>query len=63
MSTTDYQLQTLLDAIHGLHPASLTLDQLATVLAAVRFAAPRRQDEYQLRLQAVARRREMGVAA
>jgi len=63
VSSTEFQLQSFLDAVHSLHPASLTLDQLATVLAAVRFAAPRWQDEYQLRLQAVARRRELGVAA
>jgi hypothetical protein len=63
VSTTERQLQDLLDAIHGLSPASLTIDQLATVLAAVRFAVSRWQSEYQMRLQAVARRREMGVAA
>lgn len=63
MSTTDHQIQDLLDAIHGLTPASLTLEQLARVLAAVRFSAPRWQNEYLLREQAVSRRRETGVAA
>lgn len=63
MTTTDYQIQDLFDAIHGLTPASLTLDQLARVLSAVRFAAFDYQDEIQRRERAIARRREMGVAA
>ena len=59
MSTSEFSLQVFLEAIHGLHPQALTLEQLARALAAVRFAAPRWQDEYARRQQAVERRREM----
>ena len=63
MSTTEWNVQTLLEAIHGVIPQSMTLEQLARALSAVRFAAPRWQDEYHRRQQAIERRREMEEAA
>lgn len=59
MTTSEFQLQVFLEAVHGLHPQALTLEQLSRALSAVRFAAPRWQDEYQRRQAAIERRREM----
>ncbi len=63
MSTTEWNVQTLLEAIHRITPQSLNLEQLERCLSAVRFAAPRWQDEYHRRQQAIERRREMEEAA
>ena len=63
MSTQDFNLAVLLEAIHGLHPASLTHDQLARALSAVRFAAPRWEDEIRRRELAEMRRRELAEVA
>jgi hypothetical protein len=46
MTTSEWHVQTLLKAIHSITPQSLTLEQLERCLSAVRFAAPRWQDEY-----------------
>lgn len=59
MTTTEWNVQTLLEALHIITPQSLTLEQLERCLSAVRFAAPRWQDEYHRRQQAIERRREM----
>lgn len=59
MTSSEFQLQVFLESVHGLHPASLTMEQLARALSAVRFAAPRWQDEYARRQAAIERRREM----
>ena len=63
MTTSEWHVQTLLEAIHSITPQSLTLEQLARALSAVRFAAPRWQDEYHRRKAAIERRKEMGEAA
>ena len=63
MTTSEWHVQTLLKAIHSITPQSLTLEQLGRCLSAVRFAAPRWQDEYHLRQAAIERRKEMGEAA
>ena len=49
MSTTEFNLQTMLKSVHGLVPQSMTLEQLARALSAVRFAAPRWEDELRRR--------------
>lgn len=59
MTTSEWHVQTLLKAIHSITPQSLTLEQLERCLSAVRFAAPRWQDEYARRQAAIERRREM----
>ena len=59
MTTSEFNLQVFLEAVHSLQPASLTLEQLARALSAIRFAAPRWQDEYQIRQQAIERRRDL----
>ena len=63
MTTSEWHVQTLLESLHRMVPQSLTLDQLERCLSAVRFAAPRWQDEYARRQAAIERRREMGEAA
>ncbi len=63
MSNIEFQLQVFLESLHGLAPQSMTLEQLARALSAVRFAAPRWQDEYARRQAAIERRKEMGEAA
>lgn len=59
MSTQDFNLADLMEAIHGLHPASMTSEQLARALSAVKFAAPCWQDELRRRELAEMRRREL----
>ena len=59
MTTSEFSLQVFLEAIHGIQPQSMTLEQLARALSAVRFAAPRWQVEYQRRQQAIERRRAL----
>ena len=59
MSAQDLNLAVMMEAIHGLHPQSMTAEQLARALSAVRFAAHRWQDEYQRRQQAIERRRDL----
>lgn len=59
MTTQDFNLAVLMEAIHGLHPASLTSEQLARALSAVKFAAPRWQEELRRREMAEMQRREM----
>lgn len=54
MSTTEFNLQVLLESLHSLHPASLTSEQLARALGAMRFATTRWEDEL--------RRRELAVS-
>jgi hypothetical protein len=59
VSKTEWHVQTLLESLHSVVPQSLTIEQLERCLSAVRFAAPRWQDEYARRQQAIERRREM----
>lgn len=59
MTTTEFNLQTMLESVHGLVPQSMTLEQLERCLSAVRFAAPRWQDELRRREMAEMQRREM----
>jgi hypothetical protein len=51
MSSQEFQLQVLLESLHGLHPDSLTSEQMIRALGAMRFATARWEDEL--------RRREM----
>ncbi len=62
MTTTEWTVQTLLEAIHSARPQCLTVDQLERCLVAVKYAAPRWQDEYHRRQQAIERRRELEAA-
>ena len=59
MSSQEFHLQVLLESLHGLHPASLTSEQLIRALGAMRFVAPHWEDELRRRELAEARRREM----
>ena len=59
MTTQDFNLAVFLEAIHGLHPASLTAEQLSRAISAVKFAAPRWQEELRRRELAEMRRREL----
>jgi hypothetical protein len=59
VTSSEFNLQVFLESVHSLQPASLTLEQLARAISAMRFAGPRLTDEYSRREQAVARRREM----
>ena len=43
MTTSEWTVQTLLEAIHSARPQSLTVDQLERCLVAVKYAAPRWQ--------------------
>ena len=63
MTTSEWHVQTLLESLHSVIPQSLTLEQLERCLSAVRFAAPRWQDEYHRRQAAIERRRERGESA
>lgn len=54
MSSQEFQLQVLLESLHGLHPASLTSEQMIRALGAMRFATTRWADEL--------RRRELAVS-
>ena len=63
MTTSEWTVQTLLESLHSIVPQSLTLEQLERCLSAVRFAAPRWQDEYARRQAAIERRRERGESA
>lgn len=59
MTTQDFNLAVFLESVHGLHPQSLTAEQLARAIAAVKFAAPRWQEELRRREMAEMTRREM----
>ncbi len=59
MTTSEFSLQIFLEAVHGIQPQSMTLEQLARALSAVRFAAPRWQEELRRREMAEMQRREM----
>ena len=59
MSSQEFQLQVLLESLHGMHPASLTSEQLIRALGAMRFVALRWEDELRRRELAETRRREM----
>ena len=59
MSSQEFQLQVLLESLHGMHPASLTSEQLIRAMGAMRFATPRWEDELRRRELAETRRREM----
>jgi hypothetical protein len=62
MSTQEFQLSVFLEALHGLSPSSLTAEQLIRAISAVKFAAPRWQDEFRLREASEMRRREREMA-
>ena len=59
MTTSEFNLQVFLESLHGIQPQSMTLEQLARALSAVRFAAPRWEDELRRREMAEMQRREM----
>lgn len=61
MTTSEWTVQTLLEALHSARPQSLTSDQLERCLVAVKFAAPRWQDELRRRELAELRRRELAA--
>ena len=61
MTTSEFTLQVFLESVHGIQPQSMTLEQLARALSAVRFAAPRWQDELRRRELAELRRRELAA--
>ena len=63
MSTSEWTVQILLDALHSAHPQTLTSNQLERCLVALRFAAPRWEDELRRRELAEMRRREMAEVA
>lgn len=58
MSSTEFNLQVFLEAIHGLHPATLTSEQLGRAISAIRFALPRFEAELRRRDMAEAQRSE-----
>lgn len=49
MSSQEFQLQVLLESLHGLHPASLTREQMIRALGAMCFATARWEDELRRR--------------
>ncbi len=59
MTTSEWHVQILLDALHSAHPQTLTSNQLERCLVALRFAAPRWEDELRRREMAEMQRREM----
>ena len=61
MTTTEWTVQTLLEAIHSARPQSLTVDQLERCLVAVKYAAPRWQEEIRRREMAEMTRRELAA--
>ena len=61
MSAQDLNLAVMMEAIHGLHPQSMTAEQLARALSAVRFAAHRWQEELRRREMAEMQRRELAA--
>lgn len=61
MSTTEFNLQVFLESVHGLVPQSMTAEQLARAISAMRFAAPRWQEELRRREMAEMQRRELAA--
>jgi hypothetical protein len=59
MSTQEFKLSVFLEDLHGLCPSSLTAAQLSRAISAVKFAAPRWQEELRRREMAEMQRREM----
>jgi hypothetical protein len=61
VSTTEFNLQVFLESVHGLVPQSMTAEQLARAISAMRFAAPRWQEELRRREMAEMQRRELAA--
>ena len=61
MTTSEWTVQTLLEAIHSARPQGLTVDQLERCLVAVKYAAPRWQEEIRRREMAEMTRRELAA--